>query len=198
MCVIDAKTKTHTATYRSNELVGMVFGYLTAIRFAGYTESGAGKNKTWLCRCVCGKETLKTVYNLKNGSTKSCGCLKGHLVSESKRFKGAAAKQSMLKDAYKRHLRCAQRRGLTSHLSLEEYSKIASMPCAYCGGTSTRKFSNHREMLLNSVDRRDNELFYAANNSVPACCTCQKIKGVLTEAEFLNVVKAVYLHRLEK
>ena len=32
-------------------------------------------NIKWLCKCECGKEVSVSGSNLKNGHTKSCGCL---------------------------------------------------------------------------------------------------------------------------
>ena len=46
--------------------VGKVFGRLTV-----QEELGA----RWVCRCVCGNTTLLKRYVVKNGNTRSCGCL---------------------------------------------------------------------------------------------------------------------------
>lgn len=37
-------------------------------------------NVVWLCKCDCGKEILTIAKSLRDGSTKSCGCLKIDLV----------------------------------------------------------------------------------------------------------------------
>ena len=55
------------------DLTGQRFGYLTVIK-------KAGKNKSdkilWLCKCDCGKLKIIQGASLKNGRTKSCGCLR--------------------------------------------------------------------------------------------------------------------------
>ena len=55
------------------DLTGQRFGYLTVIK-------KAGKNKSdkilWLCKCDCGKLKIIQGTSLKNGRTKSCGCLR--------------------------------------------------------------------------------------------------------------------------
>lgn len=33
------------------------------------------RNTYWLCKCECGNETIVSAQHLKNGHTKSCGCL---------------------------------------------------------------------------------------------------------------------------
>ena len=57
---------------RFMDLTGKRFGRLTVISQAQNNEN----NKVcWLCRCDCGKETVKIGSLLKTGRTKSCGCL---------------------------------------------------------------------------------------------------------------------------
>lgn len=54
------------------DLTGQRFGRLTAIKCVGTNKH---KNVEWLCRCICGGETITTCANLRSGTTKSCGCL---------------------------------------------------------------------------------------------------------------------------
>lgn len=51
------------------EWVGRQFGSLKVV---SYTGKWNGKHY-WRCRCECGKETVVSQSNLKNGHTKSCG-----------------------------------------------------------------------------------------------------------------------------
>lgn len=48
------------------------FGKLVAIKPRG---SNKDKKILWLCLCDCGNKTIVTGKSLKNGHTKSCGCL---------------------------------------------------------------------------------------------------------------------------
>lgn len=52
------------------DLVGMRFGKLTVIEFAGTAKSGT----MWKCLCDCGKEHIVSRSNLFNGNVRSCGC----------------------------------------------------------------------------------------------------------------------------
>ena len=63
---------------QKNDLTGRRFGRLLVI-----AESGRDKHKnvTWLCRCSCGKEVVKTSGNLVTGHTLSCGCLASERTS---------------------------------------------------------------------------------------------------------------------
>lgn len=61
----------------SDDLISRQFGYLTVIEAAGIHVTPCGtKRRIWKCRCRCGNETVVSENNLKNGSTKSCGCWK--------------------------------------------------------------------------------------------------------------------------
>lgn len=56
------------------DFTGQVFGFLTAIC---RVENDSKGRTRWLCRCVCGKEKIVLANNLKQGKTKSCGCIGG-------------------------------------------------------------------------------------------------------------------------
>ena len=59
------------------DVAGQRFGRLTAIECLGTIK---GK-RYWAVQCDCGNEELVNVANLKNGHTKSCGCLQKEAVS---------------------------------------------------------------------------------------------------------------------
>ena len=56
--------------------IGDVFGKLTVLEFAGYSLRKKGwKCPQWLCACECGNKKIVMAEKLKQGVTKSCGCL---------------------------------------------------------------------------------------------------------------------------
>ena len=61
---------------RASDLTGQRFGRLTALEYV--TSKPRFK---WRCRCDCGVETTVTTSNLREGHTKSCGCLQRELAS---------------------------------------------------------------------------------------------------------------------
>lgn len=61
------------------DLTGQRFGRLTVIRYDHSEHDGAH----WLCKCDCGTEKVIAGYLLRNGSTKSCGCLKSDASREA-------------------------------------------------------------------------------------------------------------------
>ncbi len=56
------------------EMAGRTYGHLTVVK-----RDGANKlqQARWLCTCVCGKSVTALGAKLRNGSTTSCGCMKG-------------------------------------------------------------------------------------------------------------------------
>jgi len=51
-----------------------VFDRLTAVRVVGVRRRRPFC-RLWLCRCVCGRETVAATNVLTNGNKRSCGCL---------------------------------------------------------------------------------------------------------------------------
>ncbi len=60
---------------KHSDMIGQVFNRLTVISYYGVDK---GRRILWLCECNCGsgKEVIVPTCDLKNGHTKSCGCLK--------------------------------------------------------------------------------------------------------------------------
>ena len=59
-------------------IAGETYGQLTVLcRAPDQVNSKGYKRKVWTCRCNCENETILDVRedSLKNGHTKSCGCL---------------------------------------------------------------------------------------------------------------------------
>src|SRR6516162_11155615 len=54
------------------DLAGKNFGLLTAIERVESTRSG---DTRWFCKCDCGNSKQVRAQELRNGHTKSCGCL---------------------------------------------------------------------------------------------------------------------------
>lgn len=55
-------------------MTGMVFGKLTVISKSDFKNSYSN-HTYWNCQCECGNTCVVMGHNLRNGTTKSCGCL---------------------------------------------------------------------------------------------------------------------------
>lgn len=67
---------------RFEDLTGKRFGRLVVIERAEDHIQPNGKHQIqWLCKCDCGNEVVVRGSNLKNGNSKSCGCLQKDTTS---------------------------------------------------------------------------------------------------------------------
>lgn len=75
------------------DLTGRRFGRLLVLRREGsyWCDEGTHSTPTWRCLCDCGRETVTTGLNLRNGDTRSCGCLMRERVAEAHRKNGGKA-----------------------------------------------------------------------------------------------------------
>ncbi len=64
------------------DLTGQRYGRLTVVE--RLFERKDYLSSIWVCRCDCGNEAHVFVGNLKNGTSKSCGCLRKEILSRSR------------------------------------------------------------------------------------------------------------------
>lgn len=67
------------------DLTAQKFGRLTVLKYLGESK--------WLCKCDCGNYSTPIGYRLKNGITKSCGCLQRDIVSKQSTKHGMSDKR---------------------------------------------------------------------------------------------------------
>ena len=65
---------------RCEDLTGKIFERLTVVKRVENDEHG---RSMWLCKCECGNQKVVMGKCLRNGHTKSCGCLNKEIVSKS-------------------------------------------------------------------------------------------------------------------
>lgn len=66
------------------DLTGMTFGRLTVVSRSS-TELGCTR---WLCRCACGNSRVTFAKQLRDGRTKSCGCLRRETTAQRRTTHG--------------------------------------------------------------------------------------------------------------
>lgn len=69
---------------KTEDLTGQRFGRLTVVSKA----ENIGNSPAWNCICDCGNAKVVRGYSLKNGDTKSCGCLQREVISEKLKIHG--------------------------------------------------------------------------------------------------------------
>lgn len=174
----------------------------------GMIEASTGKNNggKWICKCNCGNEFECDGYNLH--WRKSCGHLQVKMRKENgirnRRPKEVSMNCSYL--SYKANCRTRK----FEPLSKEEWRKIATQPCYYCGGMDRRnkaKMNSYKrnftvilsdevlksyEVEVNGIDRLNSKEGYVEGNMVPCCGMCNRMKNSFTLEDFFEKVKIIY------
>lgn len=73
-----------TSAANLDDLTGKSFGKLTVIG-RGKTDPKT-RHVYWECRCDCGEVTSVDALRLRNGTTKSCGCLRDEIGADLQRY----------------------------------------------------------------------------------------------------------------
>jgi 5-methylcytosine-specific restriction endonuclease McrA len=134
-------------------------------------------------RCDDGNIYVVRRDRLLAGRCKSCGCGRGRPGCRSD---PARAAQNLILGAYKSN---AKKRGLAWELTDEEFFRLISLPCFYCGQPptlvrkvpqrirrETRRDYYDSGFAANGLDRVHNELPYTSQNVVPCCEQCNRAK----------------------
>lgn len=173
------------------DLVGQKFGRLLVIREDGLTRSG---NYKWLCLCDCGTEKSIPADHLRRRfqPVVSCGCYRYDMVREVHSPDPDSVAFRLLYGTYRKR---ALKFGRDITLTDEDFRRITSMDCHYCGSPPAMVIYNKSKSgsyKYNSVDRIDSNLGYTIENSLPACHTCNMMKMAMGYDEFLEAVRRVY------
>jgi hypothetical protein len=178
-------------------LVGQKFGRLTVIKRVSPNTSYGG-NARWLCKCDCGKEKIIVGRNLRNGNTKSCGCLKKEIQKNRNKLNLGLANMRQKIINYKIG---AERRKLEYNLTEEQFAEITQQNCYYCGakpGNIANAKTSFGEYIYNGLDRIDNTKGYMIDNVVSCCKHCNIAKNTFTLKEFKDWIKRIYKKLIEQ
>lgn len=156
------------------------FGLLVVRRFS---HIGQGRHSYWECICDCGTTKIVSSHSLHAGNSKSCGCL----VYRTNSLPYGYASMNVLWRTYSKN---AKRRGLDFEIGMEEFRRLTSLNCFYCGTPPNRTVSlgkdkkHNGEYVYNGLDRIDNEIGYIIENIVPCCSKCNYAKRDMSYTKF--------------
>jgi hypothetical protein len=178
------------------DLTGQPFGRLTAQSWEHRRYPNGVVRIVWTYKCVCGNYVKDGVGNVRNGRTKSCGCLHRESGAKVGRLhalpNGAASRNSVLA-SYKR---AAKRRGLAWELDDALFDALTAGDCYYCGvppANMRQPFSGENGgFSYNGIDRRDCTKGYTFDNVVSCCWPCNRMKGPLSVDEFRERIKRLH------
>lgn len=180
-----------------NLVTGQRYGRLIVLE---KREVNQYNHRMYLCRCDCGKEKEYSGHRLINGHTKSCGCLNRELARERRLLpKG----ESAFNQTFVSYQGQARRRKIGFNLSKDEFKKITSQNCFYCGNVPTNEYKNkcwNGSYKYNGIDRIDNTQGYIKDNIVPCCFICNIMKGQMSLNQFkehINQIVSNWIMRIK-
>lgn len=165
------------------DLVGKRFGRLLVVA----REPSKHNRTRWLCVCDCDTQVITSGKNLRDGKKKSCGCLRREMQTIS--AENTSNGSSQFRRACAQYKANAEKRGLAFSLTQEEFTSIAKKECFYCGKVPS---------LLAGIDRKDNQIGYCVENSVPCCQVCNYMKRVHSVEDFLKQCQAIVEYQNHK
>jgi hypothetical protein len=91
----------------------------------------------------------------------------------------------------------ARRRGYAFTLTLDQFRRIVTSPCSYCGSPPlTLCKRDYDSVLYSGIDRVDNSFGYIEGNSVACCKRCNLMKGTMGVQEFFDAVAAIHAKKV--
>lgn len=149
------------------DLTGQKFGRLTVLE---RSSNQSGKDTVWLCKCECGNYAEVTAGHLKDGHTKSCGCLAKEKGLERIKFAPKSVKHGMTNTRLYRIYKKMYRRCYCPKTKwYENYGGRGITICPeWLGEHGFEKFA--KWALSNgyadnlTIDRKDNNKGYSPDN----------------------------------
>jgi len=91
----------------------------------------------------------------------------------------------------------ARKVGRKFTISFDEFLKISSMNCYYCGALPSNRVTgrgNNGEFIYQGMDRIDNTKGYEKDNIVPCCILCNRAKMAMPYDIFLEWLNRIAAH----
>ena len=146
-------------------VLGQHYGRLTITAEAGYDHTGA--RRMVACRCSCGETTKVKLEHLRDGSTRSCGCLRRETSAIPRRRRPRLVPAAtplpfgVIGRRYAR-LRIVQDVGRGNRR--QRYARHVKCECD-CGGTVVAQLRNVRRGITTSCGCARSEAVAASNRA---------------------------------
>lgn len=173
-------------------LIGEKFNNLLVIKKVSTPTNIKDKSRAyWLCMCDCGKEKIVSSQHLIRGYVICCG---QSCMEHPKKIESA---KNRIYNTYKLS---AIKRNLVFSLNKEDFLKIITENCFYCGAEPSNKMKINginRYIFYNGIDRINNKKGYIVDNVVPCCPDCNHAKSNKTIECFYEWVMRIYKYSIQ-
>jgi hypothetical protein len=156
------------------------------------------------CQCKCEK-TLEITKGRLYGKNaiKSCGCHK-KIAKRLVDIKTVSPKTYSYRFLYARYLNNAKVSNTPFTLTFEEFTKMMTQNCTYCGiepkpfnpVLKQKKLTEHEKRAyyvnVNGIDRIDSQIGYTVTNTTCACKECNYAKRCMSLSEWYAYLDRIF------
>lgn len=171
------------------EILNTKFGLLTPVKCVGNDQKS--RRTLWLCKCDCGVEKIFRSDCLRQGFSKSCGCVKKRKGSESASWKGVG---SLTGQKWSNIHHGAKKRGLKFNISIEfawNLLEKQDFKCAISGLPIELSNQKNNDFSSASLDRIDSSQGYTEDNVWWVHRDVNIMKWDFPLDKFLNMCKII-------
>lgn len=108
---------------------------------------------------------------------------------------------STINQCFHSYKKGAKYRNLEFCLSKDEFFKITTCNCFYCGRPPfqvMKSRNDNGDFIHTGIDRIDNSRGYILSNCAPCCMVCNSFKSNLTTEQFLNLITNIYNQHIKQ
>ena len=153
-------------------------------------------------RCVCLNtftiNRAQVSINLIKNLPCTCKECNNRLKSTNK---SSSTEESIINNLYRDYSSSAKDRKLDFDLTLEKFTELIKGNCYYCGlnnDSYRRRYSKNIIIKRVGIDRVDNLKGYTIENSISCCKTCNRMKNIMNQEQFVNKAILIYKNLIEK
>lgn len=144
-----------------------------------------GPSIVWKCLCDCGNITYKPADTIKDGRSKSCGCMR--LNTKYKFGRGFG-------NVYSNYVDRCRSRGVVFELDEDQFYTLITSNCTYCGNPPSQSAMRAPNFKYNGIDRIDPGQGYIKGNCSPCCKVCNWSKSNQSLEDFKSWISKVHSH----
>jgi hypothetical protein len=157
-----------------------------------YTTPSGNVFYRWWVICDCGIEKQVRAVDLTHNWAVSCGCHRLKMLRGPKDNLKLPPGVGVRNDLLSSYKAGARQRRLEWTLTDEQFDSLIKMNCHYCGalpfGVRTRR-GETSTLVYTGIDRKNNQLGYTTDNTLPCCKICNRAKLNLGYDEFMTYIE---------